>query len=90
MWRILQQDEPQDYVIATGETYSVRDFVKLAFEVVGLNYEDYVKVDPAFYRPAEVELLLGDPSRAKEDLGWAPKTTFEELVTLMVESDLEL
>lgn len=89
MWRILQQEEPQDYVIATGQTQSVRDFVKLAFECVGLNYEDYVTVDPAFYRPAEVELLLGDPSRAKTDLGWEPKTTFEELVTLMVESDLE-
>jgi len=89
MWRILQQDEPNDYVIATGETHSVRDFARVAFEHVGLNYEDYVVVDPAFYRPAEVELLLGDPSRAKAELGWVPETSFEELVRMMVEADLE-
>ncbi len=89
MWLILQQDQSKDYVIATGETHSVRDFVKLAFEHVGLNYEDYVKVDQAFYRPAEVELLLGDPSRAKAQLGWTPKTSFAELVRMMVEADME-
>jgi len=89
MWRILQQDEPNDYVIATGETHSVKEFVQVAFDHVGLNWEDYVVVDPAFYRPAEVELLLGDPARAKADLGWEHKTSFEELVRLMVESDME-
>jgi GDPmannose 4,6-dehydratase len=89
MWRILQQDEPNDYVIATGETHSVKEFVQVAFDHVGLNWEDYVVVDPAFYRPAEVELLLGDPAKAKADLGWEHKTSFEELVRLMVESDLE-
>lgn len=89
MWLILQQEQPKDYVIATGETHSVRDFVRLAFEHVGLNYEDYVVVDPQFYRPAEVELLLGDPARAKQDLGWSPKVTFEDLVRMMVAADLE-
>lgn len=89
MWLILQQDQPKDYVIATGETHSVRDFVRLAFEHVGLNYEDYVIVDPQFYRPAEVELLLGDPTRAKQDLGWTPQVTFEDLVRMMVAADME-
>ncbi len=89
MWLILQQDDPTDYVIATGQTHSVREFCNVAFEHVGLNYEDYVVVDPAFYRPAEVELLLGDPSRAKAELGWKPETSFEELVRMMVEADLE-
>ncbi|MCB2203180.1 GDP-mannose 4,6-dehydratase [bacterium] len=89
MWLILQQDEPKDYVIATGKTHSVREFVKVAFDHVGLNWEDHVVVDPAFYRPAEVELLLGDPSRAKAELGWEHNTLFKQLVELMVDSDID-
>jgi GDPmannose 4,6-dehydratase len=88
MWLILQQETPRDYVIATGETHSVRDFCRVAFEHVGLNYEDYVVVDPLFYRPAEVEILLGDPSRAKSDLGWESNVTFEALVHMMVDADM--
>ena len=90
MWRILQQDEPGDYVVATGETHSVREFVQLAFNHVGLNWEDYVVIDPRFYRPAEVDILLGDPTKAKNELGWTPTTTLKELVERMVESDLEI
>lgn len=90
MWLMLQQDTPDDYVIATGETHTVREFCELAFGAVDLNYEDYVVVDPAFYRAAEVDILLGDPTKAKNKLGWNPtKTSFKELVNLMVESDLE-
>jgi GDPmannose 4,6-dehydratase len=89
MWLILQQDKPKDYVIATGVTHSVREFVQRAFEHVGLDYEDYTVVDPQFYRPAEVELLLGDPTRAKSDLGWEPMVTFEDLVHMMVDADLD-
>jgi GDPmannose 4,6-dehydratase len=89
MWLMLQQDTPEDYVIATGVTHSVRDLVRVAFEHVGLNYEDYVKVDPAFIRPAEVDLLIGDPSKAKKQLGWEPEVTFEGLVAMMVDADLE-
>lgn len=90
MWLMLQQDTPDDYVIATGETHSVREFCEIAFSHVGLNYEDYVVVDPKFYRAAEVDLLLGDPGKAVSTLGWQPqKTTFEELVKLMVDSDME-
>jgi GDPmannose 4,6-dehydratase len=88
MWLMLQQPEPDDYVIATGETHSVGEFVEAAFEAVGLNWERHVVTDPAFLRPAEVDLLLGDPSKAREKLGWSPKTTFKELVSLMVEADL--
>jgi len=89
MWLMLQQDTPDDYVIATGVTHSVRDLVRVAFEHVGLNYEDYVKVDPAFIRPAEVDLLIGDPSKAKKQLGWEPEVSFEGLVAMMVDADLE-
>ncbi len=89
MWLILQQVNPQDYVIATGVTNSVRDFVQLAFSHVGLNYEDYVVVDPQFYRPAEVELLLGDPSKAAAELGWKPVVGLAELVRMMVDADME-
>lgn len=89
MWLMLQQQEPEDFVIAAGETHTVREFVEEAFGCIGLNWEDYVVVDPTFYRPAEVELLLGDPSKAKEKLGWTPKTTFKELVRMMVEADME-
>lgn len=89
MWLMLQQDEPDDYVIATGETHSVREFAQLAFDYLGLNYEDYVVVDPAFFRPAEVDLLVGDASKAREKLGWEPQVSFEELVRMMVDADLE-
>ena len=90
MWMMLQQDEPRDYVVATGEAYSVRDFCERAFGMVNLNYEDYVEVDPRFFRPAEVDYLLGDPTETNEVLGWKPKTSFEQLVREMVDSDLEL
>jgi GDPmannose 4,6-dehydratase len=90
MWLMLQQDEPDDYVIATGEAHSVRDLVEVAFEQVGLDASDYVRADPAFFRPAEVDHLVGDASKARERLGWEPKTTFEELIRLMVDADLEL
>jgi GDPmannose 4,6-dehydratase len=89
MWLMLQQETPDDYVIATGRTHRVRDFCKLAFDTVGLNWEDHVVQDPRFYRPAEVDLLVGDPSRAKRVLGWYPETSFEDLVEMMVRADLE-
>lgn len=90
MWLMLQQDTPRDYVVATGEAHSVREFADKAFGAVGLNYEDYVTVDPRFFRPAEVDYLLGDISHTKELLGWQPATSFEALVTEMVEHDLKL
>jgi len=89
MHLMLQQDEPEDYVVAMGETHSVRDFCEAAFSHVGLNYMDYVLEDPQFYRPAEVDLLIGDASKAKAKLGWEPTYTFETLVKEMVDSDLE-
>jgi GDPmannose 4,6-dehydratase len=89
MWLMLQQHEPGDYVVATGETHSVEEFCEAAFEAAGLgSWERYVVSDPAFVRPAEVDLLMGDPTKAKERLGWEPGTRFEDLVSLMVESDL--
>lgn len=88
MWLMLQQERPDDYVIATGATRSVRDFCQLAFSHVGLTMEDHVQVDPRFMRPAEVEVLLGDATKANEKLGWAPQTTFEQLVAEMVDADL--
>lgn len=90
MWQMLQQPKPSDYVIATGETHSVQEFCEIAFGHAGLNWQDHVVVDPAFYRPAEIHQLIGDASRAKRDLGWTPKTTFKELVHSMVEHDLQL
>ncbi|GHG27596.1 GDP-mannose 4,6-dehydratase [Deinococcus indicus] len=90
MWMMLQQDAPRDYCIATGEAYSVREFAQKAFAQVGLNYEDYVQVDPRYFRPAEVDYLLGDASETNAVLGWTPRTSFDELVTEMVEHDLEL
>ena len=90
MWLMLQQDRAHDYVIATGETHSVREFCQLAFERVGLDYEDHVTVDPAFMRPAEVDLLVGDSDKARRVLGWKPEVAFEELVALMVDADVEL
>lgn len=89
MWLMLQQDEPDDYVISTGIAHSVQSLVEIAFGHVGLNWEDYVKLDPEFIRPAEVEHLLGDCTKAKEKLGWVPEVTFEEMTIMMVESDLE-
>jgi GDPmannose 4,6-dehydratase len=88
-WLILQQDEPDDYVIATGQTHTVREFVERAFKRVDLNYEDYVEVDPRYFRPTEVDLLIGDPSRAEKKLNWKPKVTFEGLVDMMVDADVE-
>ena len=88
MWRMLQQDEADDYVIATGETHTVRELVETAFSRVELDWEKYVVVDPAFIRPAEVDLLIGDPSKAKQKLGWEPKTSFTELVHRMVDADM--
>ncbi len=89
MWRMLQQDEPDDYVVATGETHSVREFVEAAFSHVGLDWRDYVEIDPRYFRPAEVEYLRGDPSKAKRQLGWEPKVSFRGLVRMMVEADLK-
>jgi GDPmannose 4,6-dehydratase len=89
MWRMLQQDQPGDYVIATGETHSVREFVEIAFDRVGLDWQKYVEIDSKFYRPAEVDLLIGDSSQAKKVLGWAPRTSFRQLVSMMVDADLE-
>lgn len=89
MWLMLQQDVPDDYVIATGETYSVREFAKRAFECVGLDWQDYVVLDETFYRPAEVHLLKGDFCKAEKMLGWQPKVLFAELVAMMVEGDLK-
>jgi GDPmannose 4,6-dehydratase len=90
MWLMLQQDEPDDYVIATGVTHTVRRLVEVAFDHVGLNPDDHVRLDPRYLRPAEVEQLVGDASKAKEKLGWEPETSFEELIRLMVDADLEL
>ncbi len=90
MWLMLQQDEPDDYVIATGETHSVREFLELVFKEVGLPYQEYVETDPRYLRPSEVDLLLGDATKTKEKLGWVPKTTFEELTKIMVHADWEL
>jgi GDPmannose 4,6-dehydratase len=89
MWLMLQQDEPGDYVVATGISHSVNDLVRIAFGCVGLNWEDYVEVDPALMRPADVDHLLGDPSKAKRVLGWKPEVGFEALVEMMVKADLE-
>jgi GDPmannose 4,6-dehydratase len=87
MWLILQQEQGDDYVIATGETHSVREFLEVAFACANLDWEKYVKIDPRYYRPAEVDLLIGDASKAKKVLGWQPKTTFKELVQIMVKAD---
>ena len=89
MWLMLQQDEPDDYVVATGETHTVERLVDLAFARAGLDRDEHVRIDPAFIRPAEVDLLIGDPTRAKEKLGWKPKVDFEGLVNMMVDADIE-
>ncbi len=88
MWLMLQQDHPDDYVIATGETHAVSELLDVAFSYVGLNYQDHVIIDPKFYRPAEVDLLIGDPAKAKKALGWEPKVSFKALVHMMVDADL--
>jgi len=90
MWMMLQQDEPGDYVAATGETHSVREFCEAAFTEAGLDWSDYVEFDERYLRPAEVDLLLGDPSKAKQKLGWTPKVSFRELVKMMVDADMEI
>jgi len=90
MWLMLQQDEPDDFVIATGEIHSVRELVEVAFDHVGLSPDEYVRMDKRFLRPAEVEHLVGDATKAKEKLGWVPRTSFEEMIRRMVDSDLEL
>jgi GDPmannose 4,6-dehydratase len=88
MWLMLQQETPDDYVVATGRTVTVRDMARIAFSHVGLNYEEFVKVDPAFMRPAEVDVLLGDATKAKQKLGWSAETTLEAMIQEMVEADL--
>jgi len=90
MWLMLQQDAPDDYVISTGETHSVRELCEAAFSHVGLDYQDYVKIDPKFFRPAEVDLLVGECSKAREKLGWKPTVTFRGLVEMMVDADMRL
>ncbi len=90
MWKILQQDEPDDYVIGTGESHSVREFLDEAFGYVGMDWHEYVKIDPRYFRPTEVDFLLADPSRARKKLGWEPRVFFRDLVRIMVDADLEL
>jgi len=90
MWLMLQQDRPDDYVIATGETHSVREFAQRVFELLNLDFKRYVVIDPKYFRPTEVDVLLGDASRARRELGWRPSVSFEQLVRMMVASDLEL
>ena len=90
MWRMLQRDTPEDYVICTGETHSVREFCQHAFEHVGLDWEKHVVIDESFMRPAEVDLLVGDGKKAADELGWVPETSFAELVRMMVDADIAL
>jgi GDPmannose 4,6-dehydratase len=89
MWRMLQQPTPQDYVVGTGQTHSVRDLVEAAFGHVGLDWGKHVKTDPRYMRPAEVDVLQADPAKAQRELGWSPKVGFRELVAMMVDADLE-
>ena len=90
MWMMLQQPEPDDYVLATGKTHSVRDLLEAAFAAVGMDFRDYVVVDPKLIRPAEVDCLCGDATKARIRLGWEPEVSFEELISMMVEADLEV
>jgi GDPmannose 4,6-dehydratase len=90
MWLMLQQENPDDYVIATGETHSIREFLDLSFGLAGLEWQKYVEIDPRYYRPAEVDVLIGDASKAKKQLGWTPKTKFPELVRIMTEADIAM
>ena len=89
-WMILQQDNPDDYVIATNETHTIREFLEVSFGRVGLDYQKYVEIDPRYFRPAEVDLLIGDPAKAKKQLGWEPKTTFKQLAEIMTDADVAL
>ena len=89
MWMMLQQKEADDYVIATNETHSIKEFLEIAFTYVNLNWQDYVEFDPRYLRPTEVDLLIGDCTKAREKLGWKPSVTFTELVYLMVDSDIK-
>jgi GDPmannose 4,6-dehydratase len=89
MWLMLQQEEPDDYVVATGETHSVRELLEEAFSYVGLDWHEHVEIDARYYRPAEVDLLIGDPTKAKRKLGWEAKIKFKDLVRLMVDADIE-
>jgi GDPmannose 4,6-dehydratase len=88
MWMILQQDHAEDFVLATGQTHTVRQFAEQAFSYLGLNFQDYVMQDPAFMRPAEVDVLVGNPTKAKQKFGWEAQTSFEELVRIMVDAEL--
>ncbi len=88
IYLMLQQDKPDDYLLATGETHTVREFVELAFSLANLSWQDHVKIDPRYFRPTEVDLLIGDASKAKRLLNWQPKTTFKQLVKLMLEAEL--
>ena len=88
MWLMLQQDQPDDFVLASGRAHSVREFLELAFTTLGLDYRDFVRIDPKFFRPAEVNYLCGDATKARKVLGWEPRVSFEELVIRMVESDV--
>jgi GDPmannose 4,6-dehydratase len=89
MWLMLQKDKAEDFVIATGINHSVKDLVRIAFEHVGLDWKKYIKIDPKLVRPAEVDILLGDPSYARKKLGWKPEVKFEDLIKMMVDADLE-
>ncbi len=89
MWKMLQQETPEDFVIGTGETHSVREFVEMAFKYVGLNYEDHVVQDAHFLRPSEVDALISNPAKARQKLNWEPKVKFQDLVGMMVEADLK-
>jgi GDPmannose 4,6-dehydratase len=90
MWLMLQEDTPDDYVVATGETYSVRSFLSAVAEILDMDWREYVDIDPRLFRPAEVDLLLGDATKARERLGWAPKTSFQQLVRIMTDADMAL
>src|SRR6185436_915878 len=89
MWLILQQEKPDDYVIGTGDSYSVKDFVEKAFAYAGLDWREFVEIDPRYFRPTEVEFLQADASKAKRQLGWTPRVSFDDLVAIMVDADLE-
>ena len=90
MWRMLQADKPDDYVLATGETHSIREFLAEAFSLIGKRWEVYVEIKKELFRPSEVDLLVGDASKAKSDLGWEPQVKFKELVKILLDSDIEL
>jgi GDPmannose 4,6-dehydratase len=90
MWMMLQHTEPGDFVVATGESYSVREFLEVAFSYVGLDWQKFVEVDPKYFRPTEVDYLMGDSTKARKALGWAPETTFKQLVQMMVDSEMLL